>query len=66
VHIFGQEGEDWTARTVQPPGVQKVTASRLEILKQGQTVRGERVVVYPGPAEVLQDTIEALGRYPFG
>jgi len=66
VHIFGQEGEDWTARTVPPPGVQTVTASRLEILKQGQTVRGERVVVYPGPAEVLQDTIEALGRYPFG
>ena len=66
VHIFGQEGEDWTARTVGPPGVQTVTASRLEILKEGQTIRGERVVVYPGPAEVLQDTIEALGRYPFG
>ena len=66
VHIFSPEGEDWTTRTVQPPGVQRVTASRLEILQQGETIRGERVVVYPGPADVLQETIEALGRYPFG
>jgi hypothetical protein len=66
VHIFGQEGEDWTTRTVKPPGVQTVTSSRLEILRQGETIRGERVVVYPGPADVLKETIEALGRYPFG
>ncbi|MEJ2732194.1 MAG: hypothetical protein P8189_01275 [Anaerolineae bacterium] len=66
VHIFSPEGEDWTTRTVQPPGVQTVTTSRLEILQQGETMRGERVVVYPGPADVLQETIEALGRYPFG
>jgi hypothetical protein len=66
VHIFGREHEDWTARTVKPPGVQAVTASRLEVMKQGETVRGERVMVYPGPADVLKDTIEALGRYPFG
>jgi uncharacterized protein YfaS (alpha-2-macroglobulin family) len=66
VHIFSQEGEDWTTRTVQPPGVQTVTTSRLEILKKGETIRAERVVVYPGPADVLKDTIEALGRYPFG
>jgi hypothetical protein len=66
VHIASQEGEDWTTRTVGPPGVQTVTASRLEILKKGEAVRAERVVVYPGPADVLQETIEALGRYPFG
>ncbi len=66
VHISSQEGEDWTTRGVKPPGVQTVTASRLEILKRGETIRGERVVVYPGPADVLKDTIEALGRYPFG
>jgi hypothetical protein len=66
VHISSQEGEDWTTRTVKPPGVQTVTSSRLEILKQGETIQGERVVVYPGPADVLKDTIEALGRYPFG
>jgi hypothetical protein len=66
VHIFAAESEDWTTRTVQPPGIQKVTASRLEILRKGETLRGERVVVYPGPADVLKDTIEALGRYPFG
>jgi hypothetical protein len=66
VHIASAEGEDWTTRTVKPPGVQTVTASRLEILRKGETIRAERVVVYPGPANVLQDTIEALGRYPFG
>jgi hypothetical protein len=66
VHIFSQEAEDWTTRTVLSPGVQAVTTSRLEILKRGETIRGERVVVYPGPADVLTDTIEALGRYPFG
>jgi hypothetical protein len=66
VHLASPEGEDWTARTVPPPGVQTVTASRLEILKRGETLRGERVVVYPGPADVLKDTIDALGRYPFG
>jgi hypothetical protein len=66
VHIFSQEGEDWTTRTVQPPGVQTLTASRLEILRMGETIRAKRVVVYPGPADVLKETIEALGRYPFG
>ena len=66
VHIANAEGDDWTTRTVQAPGVQTVTASRLEILKKGETVRAERVVVYPGPGNVLKETIEALGRYPFG
>jgi hypothetical protein len=66
VHIFSKEGEDWTTRSVEPPGVQTVTVSRLDVLKRGEAVRAERVVVYPGPADVLTDTIEALGRYPFG
>ena len=66
VHIASAEGEDWTTRTVKAPGLQTVTASRLEILRQGETITGERVVVYPGVADVLQDTIDALGRYPFG
>jgi hypothetical protein len=66
VHIAGPDGDDWSTRTVQPPGVQAVTASRLEILKQGETIHAERIVVYPGPADVLKETIEALGRYPFG
>ncbi len=66
VHIAGAEGDDWTTRTVAPPGVQTVTASRLEILKKGETIRARRVVVYPGPGNVLKETIEALGRYPFG
>jgi hypothetical protein len=66
VHISSAAGEDWTTRTAKPPGVQMVTASRLEILNRGETIRSERVVVYPGPADVLKDTIDALGRYPFG
>jgi hypothetical protein len=66
VHIASAGGDDWTTRTVKPPGVQTVTTSRLDILKQGESVQGERVVVYPGPANVLTETIEALGRYPFG
>jgi hypothetical protein len=66
VHIASAEGDDWTTRTVQPPGVQAVTTSRLEILKRNETIHAERVVVYPGPADVLKETIEALGRYPFG
>ncbi len=66
VHLASPDGDDWTTRTVKPPGVQSVTVSRLDILKRGETVRAERVVVYPGPANVLAETIEALGRYPFG
>jgi hypothetical protein len=66
VRIQSPDGEDWTTRAVKPPGVQMVTASRLDILRRGQTIRAERVVVYPGPANVLKETIEALGRYPFG
>ena len=65
-HIWGSGGEDWTVRTVPPPGVQVVTASQLDILMRGQTVRAERVVVFPGAGYVLAETIEALGRYPFG
>jgi hypothetical protein len=65
-HIWGTGGEDWTVRTVPPPGVQVVTASQLDILMRGQTVRAERVVVFPGPGYVLAETIEAMGRYPFG
>ena len=66
VHIASPEGEDWTSRSVKSPGIQTVTASRLDILRQGETARGERVVVYPGAASVLAETIESLGRYPFG
>lgn len=66
VHIAAAGGDDWTTRTVKPPGVQIVTTSRLDILQQGEIVQAERVVVYPGPANVLTETIEALGRYPFG
>ena len=66
VQLSGKAGQDWTTRTVQAPGVQTVTASRLELLRAGETVSGERVIVYPGVNLVLTDTIEALLCYPFG
>ena len=66
VQLSGQAGRDWTTRTVKAPGVQTVTASRLELLRAGETVTGQRVVVFPGMDLVLTDTIEALLRYPFG
>jgi hypothetical protein len=66
VHIWGEGGEDWSVRSVPPPGIQEVTASALEILQRGESMQAERVVVFPGPGYVLAETIEALGRYPFG
>jgi uncharacterized protein YfaS (alpha-2-macroglobulin family) len=66
VRIENESGADWSVRDVARPGVQKVTASRLVILDNGQTARGEKVVAYPSVGHVLQDTIVALLRYPFG
>ncbi len=66
VRLESEDEADWTVRDVAPPGLQKVTASRLVILDRGQTVRGERVVVYDSPGQVLQETITALIHYPFG
>lgn len=67
VRLEGEPGaEDWTMRDVAPPGVQKVTASRLVILDRGQTARGEKVVIYASMGQVLKDTITALISYPFG
>jgi hypothetical protein len=64
--ISTAQDSDWTQRDIAPPGVQRVTASRLMILDKGQTARGEKVVVYETPGQVLKDTITALIRYPFG
>jgi len=57
---------DWTSRDVLWPGKQIVTASRLMILDQGQTARGEKVAVYASMGQALKDTIAALIHYPFG
>ena len=66
VRLEGEDGADWTVRDVAPPGVQKVTASRMLILDKGQTARGEKVVIYASLGQVLKDTITALIAYPFG
>jgi hypothetical protein len=64
--IESQAGSDWTIRDIAQPGMQKVTASSLSILDRGQTVRGEKVVIYASMGQVLKDTITALIGYPFG
>lgn len=66
VNITSPAGTDWSVREVAAPGVQMVTASRLEILARGETAFGKRVVVYPSMGHLLSETIEALVRYPFG
>jgi hypothetical protein len=66
VRIENPSGSDWTVRDVLWPGKQRVTASRLMILDQGQTARGEKVVVYATMGQALKDTIAALVHYPFG
>ena len=45
---------------------EKNEISCLEILRAGETISAERVVVYPGVGPVLADAIEALYNYPFG
>jgi hypothetical protein len=54
------------SRVVAIPGRQKVTVSRLALLQTGESVAGDRVIVYPGVGEVIKDTIESLIGYPFG
>ncbi|MFQ5576751.1 MAG: hypothetical protein ACE5G8_07165 [Anaerolineae bacterium] len=66
VRLKNALGADWTARDVAPPGVQRVTASRLAILNRGQSIAGEKVVTYASVGYVLHDTITALIGYPFG
>ncbi len=66
VRIENAQGSDWTVRDVFKPGKQQVTASRIAILDAGETVRGEKVVVYDSPGQVLKETINALIHYPFG
>ncbi len=66
VRIENEAGADGSVRDVARPGVQKVTASQLLILDNGQTARGAKVVAYPSPGYVLRDTIDSLLRYPFG
>lgn len=57
---------DTSERKVDAPGQETVTASRLALLRRGESVDGRRVLVYPSMAPLLQETIEALIRYPFG
>jgi hypothetical protein len=65
-HIASGTGSDTSQRTVDAPGQETVTASRLALLRRGETVSGVRVVVFPSMGPLLQETIEALIHYPFG
>ena len=64
--LVAGEAADRSRRTVDPPGVETVTASRLMLLQAGETVTGRRVVVYPTVGPLLQTTIDYLVHYPFG
>jgi hypothetical protein len=64
--IVAGDDSDVSHRTVDPPGVETVTASRLMLLRQNETVTGRRVVVYPSATPALQAAIEYLTTYPFG
>jgi hypothetical protein len=66
VVLRGETESDMSVRQVAQPGMQMVTTSQLHILDQGETVSGERVVVYPSIGQVLKETITALTDYPFG
>jgi hypothetical protein len=66
VYIASGDQADTSQRTVDAPGKETVTASRLALLQRGETVSGKRVVVFPSMGPLLQETIEALIRYPFG
>jgi hypothetical protein len=66
VRIATGDGADSSERRVDAPGQERVTASRLALLRQGESVDGRRVLVYPSMAPLLQETVEALIRYPFG
>ena len=64
--IVAGQASDVSQRTVDPPGVETVTASRLMLLRHNETVTGRRVVVYPNAMPALQSAIEYLITYPFG
>jgi hypothetical protein len=66
VRLENSAGSDWSVREVAAPGRQTVKASRLALLRTGETAQGERVVVYRTVGEVLKETIDALTNYPFG
>lgn len=65
-HIAAQDRSDTSRRWVNPPGVETVTASCLALLQPGEVASGKRVMVFPSVGPQLQETIEALVRYPFG
>jgi uncharacterized protein YfaS (alpha-2-macroglobulin family) len=64
--LAGGPDRDMISRVVGMPGRQKVTVSRLGLLRAGETAEGERVVVYPNMGMVIKEAIESLIQYPFG
>jgi hypothetical protein len=65
-YIAAGDRSDTSQRTVDAPGQETVTVSRLALLQRGETASGKRVVVFPSIGPLLQGTIEALIHYPFG
>ncbi|MBI5365946.1 MAG: hypothetical protein HZA54_02820 [Planctomycetes bacterium] len=53
-------------RTVGRPGVERRMVSTVRLLRLGETLEGERLTVYPGPASFLSEVVKSLLIYPYG
>ncbi len=60
------QGKDTVSRTIGIPGREKITFSQVKWLKSGETVKGEKIFVYPGVSYLLKDAVKPLVQYPFG
>ncbi|MCD4785754.1 MAG: hypothetical protein K8T10_18190 [Candidatus Eremiobacteraeota bacterium] len=59
-------GKDITSKTILPPGKEKITTSNLVWLKPEESVRAEKIVVYPDVGFFIKDATKSLVKYPFG
>ena len=60
------QGKDATGKTIMLPGKEKITTSKLIWLKPGESIKAGRIIVYPGPGNLMKDSVDSLIRYPFG
>lgn len=59
-------GKDTVSKTIGMPGREKITSSQIKWLKPGETLKGEKIFVYPGIGYLLKDAVKPLVQYPFG
>jgi hypothetical protein len=68
--VFGEistpAGKDTTSKTIRVPGKETVTRSKIMWIKPGETVKSDKIIVYPNVGYLLQDAAKSLVQYPFG